>query len=64
MAGEKKKYLGASGQHFQKKNTPRQDSKSSLNKIIQFRTKWVEEIRTDIPDEAKIIKSRITGKGN
>ena len=60
----KKNNLGASGQHFQKKNISRQDSKSSLNKIIQFRIKWGEEIRTDIPDEAKIIKSRVTGNGN
>lgn len=62
--GQQKNNLGASGQHFQKQNISRQDSKSSLNKIIQFRIKWGEEIRTDIPDEAKIIKSRGTGNGN
>lgn len=47
-----------------KKTLPRQDSKSSLNKIIKFRTKRREEIRTDIPDKAKILKFRVTEKGN
>lgn len=44
MVRKKKKNLGTSGQHFQKKNIRRQHSKSSLNKIIQLRTKWGEEM--------------------
>lgn len=60
----RKKHLGISGQHFQRKNILKEDSKSSLDKIMKFRTKRGEGIRTDGPDKAKIIKTQVTGKHN
>lgn len=60
----RKKHLGISGQHFQKKNILKQDSKPSLNKIMKFRTKLEKEISTDGPDKAEIIKTQVIGNHN
>lgn len=60
----RKKHLGISGQHFQKKNILKQDSKPSLNKIMKFRTKWGKEISTDGPAKAEIIKTQVIGNHN